>query len=219
MKFTVPHVASYIVAALTTLATLAPPVQAAIAALIPGVGAYVPAAVALAGALVTAYHQFTTLSPPATPAAVDPPASKQAGVARVSVLLSLVAVAVLVAGCASFGKFVSTPTGGAVVLASVDVAVATAEQKGIPAAKINAIAKTALAADSGSSATLFALTALVDAQVAKLNLPAGDKAAADILLAALSGAVQAKLAGNATLASTQAAVADVLNAVIAATGG
>ena len=217
MKMTLPHAVTYIVAALTTLASLTPPVQAFISALIPGGAIYVPAVVTFAGALVAFVHQVT-----GTPASTDsaaPPTSKQSGHARVAMLVAVVGLVGLIAGCASIEKFFGTPTGEAVVLASVDVAVATAEQKGVSAAKINAIAKTALAADTGVSGTLSALSALVNAEIVKLNLPAGDQAAADILEAALGAVIQTKLQGNAALASTQAAVADVLNAVIVATGG
>ena len=216
MKMTLPHAVTYVVAALSALASLAPPVQAVIAAVIPGGAVYVPAAIGLAGALVAFIHQIAGTDPATTPAAAPAPTSKQSGHARVWMLVALVA---LVAGCASIEKFIGTPTGQAVIFASVDVAVATAEQKGISAVKINTIAKAALAADTGVSGTLSAVSALVNAQVAKLNLPAGDQAAADILEAALGAVIQSKLQGNATLASSQAAVADVLNAVIVATGG
>lgn len=216
---TLPHAVTYVVAALSALASLAPPVQAVIAAVIPGGAVYVPAAIGLAGALVAFIHQIAGTDPTTVPAAAPTPTSKQSGHARVSMLVAVVGLIGLVAGCASIEKFIGTPTGQAVILASVDVAVATAEQKGISATKINTIAKAALAADSGVSGTLSAVSALVSAQVVKLNLPAGDQAAADILEAALGAVIQSKLQGNATLASSQAAVADVLNAVIVATGG
>jgi hypothetical protein len=122
-------------------------------------------------------------------------------------------------GCAQVAAFEQSPTGATVIQASVDVAVATAEAKGISAAQINSIARQALAADQSGAATLAAVTAVVNADVTALKLPAVDQAAADILLAALSAAVQAKVGSNATLAQAQASAAFVINYVIIATGG
>lgn len=132
----------------------------------------------------------------------------------------LAAVAALsLSGCASISSFFGSPTGSAVVIASVDVAVATAEQKGVAPVDINRIAKLALAADNGTAGTLAALSTLVNVQIAKLNLPVGDLAAVQILEVALQAAIASKLNGNADLAAAQAAVAQVLVAVIADTGG
>lgn len=116
-------------------------------------------------------------------------------------------------------KTLSAPTSQPYITAAVDVAVATAEAKGIPAAQINAIAKQALAADQGTSATLAAVAGVVNAQLAKLNLPAGDLAAAQILEDALSIAIQAQIGNNPDIANTQAIIASVLSIAIAATGG
>ena len=96
---------------------------------------------------------------------------------------------------------------------------ATAEAKGISAAQINSIAKQALAADSGATATLAELAALVNAQLAKLTLPAADIQAAAIVEGALGAAIDAQVGQNPTAAATQAAAADVLQAIVAATGG
>lgn len=122
-------------------------------------------------------------------------------------------------GCAQFTAFEQSPTGSAVIQAAVDVAVATAEDKGISAAQINAIAHKALDADQSATASLAAVSAVVQAEVQSLKLPPQDQAAADILLAALSAAVQAKVGTNATLAQAQTAAAVVINDVIVATGG
>lgn len=116
-------------------------------------------------------------------------------------------------------KTLSAPTSQPYITAAVDVAVATAEAKGIPAAQINAIAKQALAADQGTSATLAAVAGVVNAQLAKLNLPAGDLAAAQILEDALSIAIQAQIGNNPDIANAQAIIASVLSIAIAATGG
>jgi uncharacterized protein YceK len=134
---------------------------------------------------------------------------------------ALIAVAVLatLSACASIQSFFGSPAAAPVIAASVDIAIATAEQKGISAVQINTIAKAALAADAGTSTTLAAVSAIVTANVAKAGLPAGDVAAADILVAAVSAAIQAKVGTNTSLAAAQADAASVLKDVIAATGG
>jgi hypothetical protein len=121
---------------------------------------------------------------------------------------------VLLSGC-----FLTKPSAQPYIQAAVLIAVGTAEAKGISAVEINAIAKAALAADTGASATLTTIAGLINAQIAKLGLPAADLAAANILEAALAAAIEAKINGSTTLAQTQAAIADVLNYVIADTGG
>lgn len=134
------------------------------------------------------------------------------------VLLCAFLAATALTGCATMQK-VFSPNAVPYVTAAVDVAVATAESKGVPAAQINSIAKQALAADTGAGASLAAVTALVNAQVAKLNLPAGDLAAVQILEVALTAAVQQQIGQNPNVAVAQADVAQLLSAVISATGG
>lgn len=133
---------------------------------------------------------------------------------KTGLIASFALVAVL-SGCATL----LAPSSQPFVVAAVDVAVATAETKGVPAAQINKVAKAALAADTGVSGTLAVVSALVDDAIAKSGLPAADLAAAKILEVALSASIQTKLGDNASLAQTQAAIADVLKAVIAASGG
>lgn len=131
---------------------------------------------------------------------------------------ALILIAALsLSGCATVSSWFSSPNSAAYISTAVDIAVATAEAKGIPAAQINAIAKQALAADSGVGSSLAAVGALVDAQIAKLKLPPADQAAANILVAALEAAITTKINGSTSAASAQAAAADVLNAVILAT--
>lgn len=203
MKFSFAHVVSIISGGLATLAALNPVIVATVvpAPFVP----YAVAAIAGAGVLINIIHGVT------------PAASTAAK------LLPLAFVAVLVGssltGCASVESFLNSPTGSAVVAASVDVAVATAEQKGVTAAQINKVAKAALVADTGVSGTLAAVSALVDQAIASANLPAADLAAAKILEVAIGAAIQANVGNNASLAQAQAAVADVLKEVIAATGG
>jgi uncharacterized protein YceK len=216
MKLTFPHILAYLVGALVSLAALNP---ATVTALVgPSLGHYAVAGIALAGALVAFIHSIWPSAIPAT--AVG---SKQGGFITRTGLVFLasaaLSVAMLIAGCASIESFISSPTGAAIVQASVDVAVATAEAKGVPASQINKVAKAALAADTGVSGTLAAISSLVDVQIANAGLPAADLAAAKILEVAISASITAKVGSNANLAAAQAAVADILNEVIAATGG
>jgi len=129
------------------------------------------------------------------------------------------AAAVSLCGCATLSAIFTNPSSAPYITAAVDIAVATAEAKGVNATDINRIAKAALAADTGVTGTLSAISGLINGAIAKLKLPAGDQAAADILEIALSAAIQAKIGTNSTVAQAQAAISDVLNAVIAASGG
>jgi len=129
------------------------------------------------------------------------------------------ALLTILGGCAALESFFGSPTGATVVSAAVDIAVATAESKGVSASEINKIAKAALVADSSTAATVATIMAAVNAAVAKAHLPAGDQTAILIVEAALDAAIQAKISGSASVAAAQVAIADVLSPVIAATGG
>lgn len=217
MKLTLPHIVAYVVGGLTALATLQPTVAGILQSVLGPYGHYVPAGIAAAGALLAFLHD---IAPSAVPA---PPASKQAGFVSLRGLVLLVSAAVsiacITAACSTIESFISSPTGATVIAAAVDVAVATAEAKGVSAAEINKIAKAALAADSSTTATLATVSGSINSAVTKAGLPAGDQAAADILEVALSAAIQAKVGSSASVAAAQAAVADVLNPLITATGG
>ncbi len=130
----------------------------------------------------------------------------------------VILVAVSMTGCAAISNWFGSPSSAPYIQAAVDIAIATAEAKGISATQINTIAKAALAADSGTTTTLAAVAGLVDSQISKLHLPPGDQAAADILVTAISAAISAKVGTNTSVANAQAAAAVVLNDVIAATG-
>lgn len=171
--------------------------------------------ISLAGVIVTAGHHGYTAGALSNAASA---AVTAAAKTLTPVVLCAFLIGVSLTGCATLQK-VFSPNAAPYVTAAVDVAVATAESKGISAEKINSVAKQALAADTGSSAPLAAVVALVNAQVAKLNLPAGDLAAVQILEVALTAAVQQQIGQNPNVAVAQADVAQVLNAVIAATGG
>ena len=211
------HYGSYAVAALSWLAALNPGLVAAVAG--PHAGAIAIPVIATAGGVLALLHQ-TGVIPGATPSATPPSAGTAA---KMIPVLLMVGAALLTAGSLSACK--TPPTAAQVanaqpyITAAVDIAVATAESKGVSAAQINSIAKVALAADAGTAATLSTVASVVNAQLAKLNLPAGDLAAAQILEVALEAAIQAKVGSNADVAAYQAAVATVLQSVIAATGG
>lgn len=133
-------------------------------------------------------------------------------------LIAISILAVSMGACSLLTKLTS-PAAAPVVDAAVLVAVATAEAKGVTAAQINSVAKQALAADTGVTGTLAAVSTLVNVQIAKLSLPAADMAAIQIVEVALEAEITAKIGANANLATAQAAVAEVLNDVIAVTGG
>ena len=139
--------------------------------------------------------------------------------ATVIAIVLAVGVLSVLSACAAVSSFFGSPTGNAVVTAAVDVAVATAEQKGVTAAQINGVAKIALAADTGATATASAISGVLNTQLAKLNLPAGDMAAVQVLEIAFSAALVAKIGSNTTVAAAQADIATLLNQVVADTGG
>lgn len=207
MKFSFAHIVGIISGGLAAIAGLNP---ALVAAIYPPAVPYAAAGIAAAGALVNLIHAVSG-------------GTKTATVSVAAKMLPLAFVAMFVgsslSGCASIESFLSSPDGKVAAVAAVDVAVATAEAKGVTAAQINSVAKQALAADTGVSGTLAAVSTLVNVQIAKLNLPAGDLAAVNILEVALQAEIQSRIGANQDLATAQAAVADVLNAVIAATGG
>lgn len=157
------------------------------------------------------------VAPSTAPTGLPPPSAGSIGKLHwLTVVIALVLTLPLLHGCSVLAK-ITAPTSQPYIVAAVDVAVATAEAKGIPAAQINAIAKQALAADSGTAASLAAISTLVNTQLAELKLPAGDLAAAQILEDALAVAIQAQIGANPNVAQAQAAIAAVLNAVIEAT--
>lgn len=228
MNITLPHgtaIVSGIVGILGVVAAFNPVLIAPFLAT--ATVAKITGATAAAGALLAAYHaatHTTAVAPNSDPvaAATVAAASKQAGFVSLRGLLMLLSAAIVVAaltaplaGCASL----ATPQGQAVLQDAVSAAVIGAELKGVQAAQINGIAKVALAADAGASATLSTVAGLVDGQLAKLKLPPADQVAADLVVASLASAISAKVGSNATLAQVQAGVADVLRDVIAATGG
>jgi hypothetical protein len=203
------HLAAYAVSAATIVAGLDPK-------LVPPQYSFVTA---LAGVVVTAAHHGYTAAQGS--AAVQ--AAIKAGVAAATKAAPAAAAALALAlflplsGCASIQSFLNSPAAVPVEQSVVLVAVGTAESKGITAAEINKVATVALAADQGTQATLGAVSVAVNAELASLNLPAADQAAAGILVAALSAAVEAKVGTNADVALAQTDVATILGYVIADT--
>lgn len=189
------------------LAGVFPVLQQFIPSLIPApYGIVVGAVIGIVG---TAVHQVYQAVSPST--VLPPPVAKM--------LLAGVMIPMLLAmsACASTSAFFGSPNGQATIIAVVDIAVATAEQKGVSAAEINSLAKVALEADSSTTATLSTVNSIINAKLT--SLPALDQNAVQILEVALDAAIAAKVQGNANLASAQAATAQILQAVIAATGG
>lgn len=213
-SMTFPHLMGYLAAAalggIVWLSNLDP---ANLAFLGPNAVKWAAAGVGLAGAIVLFLHQTGWIP------------SKQSGASVTTVakvLIPLVLLLPFLHGCATLQKLtasVSSPAAQPFIQAGAQVAVATAEAKGISGAQIIGVAQKALQADSGTAATLATVGAAINAELMKLNLPAGDIAAASILEASFSLYINQQLGNNATVAQTQAAVADVLNAIIAAAGG
>lgn len=211
------HLAGYVVSAATIVSAINPK-------LLPPQYAFVTA---LAGGIVTAAHHGYTAGQ--LQAAASAAASALAKPATAAVLtLALVVGASGLTGCttaqnAQVQAIATSPAAQVLVTAAVDAAVATAESKGITAAQINGVAKVALAADSGTGATVATVSAAANAELMKLNLPMGDLAAAQLLESLIGAEIQARLAADPTatanVASAQTDVAFVLNAVVAATGG
>lgn len=176
---------------------------------IPGATPYIAGVVGVSAAVVAALHAL----------GVDPPKSSTPMETVAAALLTGLLAGTMLSGCSTVESTLTSPKSAPYVQAAVDVAIATAESKGISAAQINTIAHQALIADQGAGATLAAVSSIVQAQIAKLRLTAADQAAADIVLAALSASIQTQLQANPTLAQAQTAAAVVINDVIAATGG
>ena len=208
MKLTFLHIVGYVTGILTFVAGFNPALAAAVVG--PAGAPYVVPVIGGAGTALVFLHDVGV---------IPTPTSSITNVAKVLPLILAVLVVVgSLSACATLGKL-TTPAAQPYVTAAVDIAVAAAESKGVTATQINAICKTALAADSGTAATLATVAVVVNAQLAKLNLPAGDLVAAQILEDALSVAIQAQVGADPNVATAQAAIADVLSAAIAATGG
>jgi hypothetical protein len=200
------HALAYVIGGLT--------LAQAYAGAVPGKGTVIAVS---AGILLAAINHIQAIAANST-TTLPPPSVTKVVIPFALLLLGGVLAGSGLSGCSVFSKL-TTPAAQPYITAAVDVAVATAESKGVPAAQINSICKTALAADAGTAATLATVASVVNVELAKLNLPAGDLAAARILEDALSIAIQAQVGANPNVATAQAAIANVLNTAIAATGG
>lgn len=132
-------------------------------------------------------------------------------------LVIVSAFALAMSGCSSLQTFFSSPTGETILATAIPVAVEVAEGQGVPAATIKTICASALAADAGTAVTLATLTAEMNSTLTKLNT--ADMAALAIVEVALNSAINAKLAGNTSVANVQAAAAQVFSACVSAAGG
>ncbi len=213
------HLAGYIISGATVVSALNPK-------LFPPQYAFVTA---VATAIVTAFSHgkavqangstIATAVANAVTDAVNTAATAVPAVAKIAAMLLLVPLLFTLQGCASVQSFLGSPTGEVVVIAGVQVAVTTAEQKGISAAQINAISKTVLADSQGVTLSLSALTAAANAELIKLNLPAADVAAFQVLEVAFDAYLVSKYGSNTTVQNIQADLALFLNQAIAGTGG
>ncbi len=205
------HLAAYVASGVGIVAAINP-------TFLPPVGKLAVAAAAL---IVAATHHAYTAGSLATLAnqAKDAVSKLPPAASAMLAMAIIVGSGAGLTGCATVQGLFASPTAPVVITVGVDVAVAAAEQHGVSVQQINAVAKIALAASSSTGATLATVSSAANAEIAKLNLNPLDVAAADALEAVITATVTQKLAGNADLAAAQADVAQVLQAVIAATGG
>lgn len=219
------HLAGYVMAAAGIVGTIDPKVfppqyqfVTALAGLVTVVGSHAYSAGSLNGAATAAANAAAS-------------ALKTAGAATAAVLLCGLLILPGLSGCSTaqlakanavvtkVNTAVTSPAAQPIIQAAALVAVGTAEQHGVSAAQLVSLGNAVLAADSGTTATLSALAGVANAQLAKLNLPPADLAAAPIVEAAINTAISAQVGNNATLAQSQAALADLLRALVTAAGG
>lgn len=131
-------------------------------------------------------------------------------------------IAACMNGCSLIHKLespVAQPFDAIAVAVGVDALIGTNPvTQAARAASIKAIASEILAVDQGTLATLATLESVAAAKVQARNLPPGDAAAAQLLIAGLSAAVNTyvgKLGSNARVNEIQVDVAAVLGWVIA----
>lgn len=149
-----------------------------------------------------------------------PQPPKQAGFARLGLLIPLAAIASLAALVAC--KTLPTGSQQAGIAAAVDIAAGLAIQQGSSdpavwkarAAQFEAAAKALQSVNAAGPTTLQAIMADLQPYIAKLG-PA-DVLAANALVAALTPIIQQQLGTNPTLATTQAEIALILGDVISA---
>jgi hypothetical protein len=208
-NFTFAHALAVVAGALPVLQQLLPGL------LPPPYGIALGAIVGILGGLV---HAAT--SAPTSGSLPPPSAGTVAKLHLVTMLVAVFLALSVLAGCATVSKVASditAPTSQPYVTAAANGAVLLAESQGITAAQINGVAVKALAADSGTSATLATVGTVLNAQLAKLGLNAIESVVASALVSGLTNAINQQLQSNTSVAQVQAAIADVLNAVIKAT--
>lgn len=199
--------------ALAVIAGLLPVLQQLLPSLLPPpYGIALGAIVGIVGGLVHA-----TMSSPSSGTLPPPSAGTVAKLHILTMLLAIGLAVSVLSGCASLSATVTAPSSQPYVTDAANTAVLIAESQGVTAAQINAVATKALAADSGTSATLATVSAVLNAQLAKLTLSPIEALAVSALESGLTAGINAQLSNNATVAQAQAAIADVLNAVIKAT--
>jgi len=177
------------------------------------------AALAIGGATIVANVLHAFLDGQKTPSTLPPPSSGTVAKLHWLTLLASLVMVLMITACASVQSFLGSPTGQTVVVAGVQVAVTTAEQRGVTAAQINSVAKAVLAADSGLTVSLTTLTATVNSAAQKAGVPPGDIVAFQVLETAFDAYLVAKYGTNSTVTNVQADIATFANAVIADTGG
>jgi hypothetical protein len=190
------HIVGYVLALATFLSNL--PAQADF--LGPNTDKYV----GIAAALVVFIHQVQKQL------GAKSDATKQGGYARVSLLVTIAAVATAVTGCA----LLANPTFDLVLQAAIQAVVDAVLAKNPLAAPILVQDATTLASLASGSTSVGALQTQADNVIAASKLPTGDKAAIEDLVAAAAGLIQqeaAKIPANAQ-SGLQLVFTDIANA-------
>lgn len=202
MNTTGQHILNYILAGLAIVAGLSPDL----------LGVHGVAIVGAAVGVTNILHGFltggTTPTPPAT--------GTVAKVHLLAVVLAFVIMLAVLSGC----KTAPTATEQAGISVAVDIATGAAIQQGggtatnwaARASEYKAIALEVKAANDAGTATLSTLAA--DAAPALAKLPPADQLAARALIAAITPFINQELQSNTKLQTTQAALDDILQAVI-----
>lgn len=209
------HLAGYTISAATIVSTLAPGTFPPKYAFITAVATAIATAFSHGKAVQTNAGSIVAAIADATTAAV----TNAATVAKVAVVLLALPVLFALHGCASLQSFLGSPTGEAVTIAGVKVAVTTAEQKGISAAQINSVAKAIIADVQDSTVTLATLSAGLNAELIKLKVPQGDVEAFQGLELAFDAYVAVKYGNSPNVANLQADIVLFCTQAVIDTGG
>jgi uncharacterized protein YceK len=209
------HLSGYIISGATIVSTLAPGTFPPKYAFVTAVATFVATAFSHGQAVQANAGSIVAAVADAATAAV----TNAAKVAPVLLAVLMLPLFLTLHGCASVQSFLGSPTGEAVTIAGVKVAVTTAESKGITAAQINRVAKAVIADVSNSTVTVATLSSALNGELLKLGIPSGDVEAFQGLELAFDAYVIAKYGNNATVGNLQADITLFCTQAVIDTGG